>query len=99
MPKPQSPTNDQCPSPNDQRRDGAFSWALVIGAWSFVGHWCLVIGHSYSYFLPILVARYVVSASSKGRLVFSSRWLTCSLAMPSLSAFWCRARFSRYVAR
>ena len=35
-------TNDQDPMPMAQRCP---LWALVIGVWSFIGHWSLVIGH------------------------------------------------------
>jgi hypothetical protein len=33
-----------CPLPEYRAREEVSE--LVIGAWSFVGHWCLVIGHS-----------------------------------------------------
>src|SRR2546426_321680 len=44
-------TNEQCPMTNDR---GSNRWrralsALVIGTWSFTGHWSLVIGHSAQY--------------------------------------------------
>ena len=42
---------NECPMTNDQARvssgcDRHPSWNLVIGTWSFVGHWSLVVGHS-----------------------------------------------------
>src|SRR5437868_3689672 len=46
-------TNDamtsECPMTNDHRAgapaNGNRPWSLDIGAWSFIGHWSLVIGH------------------------------------------------------
>src|SRR4051794_5772829 len=39
----QIPMTNKIPMTNDQRRHR--TWTLDIGHWSFVGHWCLVIGH------------------------------------------------------
>src|SRR4051794_22185299 len=54
---------NECPMTNDQVwrssiRDRHPVWNLVIGAWSFIGHWSLVIGHF------LLVSLFLTSAST-----------------------------------
>jgi type II secretory pathway pseudopilin PulG len=74
-------TNDQIPRP--RVRQGP-PWSLVIGTWSFIGHWSLVIGHSSA---PSLSRRCTRSASA-----FTLLELVISSALMSMilvSAYLC----------
>src|SRR5438105_12675170 len=65
-------SNDQCPRLN---KGGGSEWAssLVIRAWSFTGHWSLVIGHSFR-----------ISRMTSGTLKHPGRWLWLLLLVPAI---------------